>query len=152
MHGTMNGHSFSPRLMTVDDIEWALSVARMHYQGRYDENAVRAWLKERLPSPHMVFLRTDHAIGIAHLAMRFHMPSRPQAYLTLLYAEPGNHGREVLRIVQGLRDWATGKNAGKLFFGDFTGHDMAAIARILGGRLAGHTYVFDLDGDAQILG
>lgn len=152
MHGTMNGHNFQPRKWTVDDIEWALGLARIHYAGQYDEAAVRAWLHERLPNPGMVFLRTDHAIGVSHLQYRFHMPQRPQAYLTLLYAEPGNHGREVIRIVQGLRDWATEKQAGKLFFGDFTGHDMGAIAAILGGRLAGHTYVFDLDGNEKILG
>ena len=80
------------------------------------------------------------------------MPVRPQAYLTLLYAEPGNYGREVVRIMQALADWAKSKNAGKLWFGDFTGHDMLALSKLLGGRLAGHTYVLDLDGNEKILG
>lgn len=152
MHGTMNGHSFAPRRWTRDDIEWALSIGRSHYAGQYDEVAVRAWLKERLPEPNMIFLRTENAVGVSHLSYRFQNPTRPQAYLTLLYAEPGNHGRQVLRIMQGLAAWAAEKGAGKFWYGDVTGHDMAALTTLIGGRLAGHTYVLDLDGNSSILG
>lgn len=143
---------FRPRRWVRDDIEWALGLGRQFYDGRYDEPAVRAWLHARLDEPTMIFLRTQHALGVAHTQFRFQRPDRPQAYLDLLYAEPGNYGREILRIMQGLRDWATEQKAGKFWFGDFTGHDMGALAALLGGRLAGHTYIVDLDGDAMALG
>lgn len=140
------------RRMETDDIEWALSIGRNYYDGRYDEQNVRLWLHARLVEPSMVFLRSAHAVGIAHLAERYHAPGHVQAYLTLLYAEPGNHGREVLRILEALRDWAVEKKASKFWFSDITGYDLGAVLKLVGGRLAGHTYVVDIDNDPQALG
>lgn len=148
----MNQHTAWVRKMTTDDIEWALSIAREHYSGRYSEPSVRQWLHARLSEPTMCFLRSEHVAGVAHLAKRFQNPERWQAFLTALYAVPGNHGREVLRVVEGLRDWSKGHGAGKFWMGDITGHNLGSISRILGGRLAGYTYVVDLDGDPKALG
>lgn len=140
------------RRMQPADVDWAIDVAAQHYDGRFNASAVRAWALARLPEPAMVFLRSDHAFGVAHLGERYHAPGHKQAYLTLLYAEPGNHGLDVVRIMDGLRQWAAGQGVTKFWFGDVTGHDMAKLAKVLGGRLAGHTYVVDLDGDPASFG
>ena len=142
----------SLRPITPADIDWAIDLAAQHYDGRFDADSVRRWAAVRLSEPSMTFLRTDHAFGVAHLGERYYAPGHRQAFLTLLYAEPGNHGREVVRIMQGLRRWADGKGATKFWFGDVTGHDMAKLAGVLGGRLAGHTYVVDLDSDPTLFG
>lgn len=159
LHGDVKPREFEPipmkawvRRMTPEDIEWALSIGRNYYEGRYDEQGVRLWLHARLNDANMVFVRSAHAVGIAHLGARYYAPNNLQAFLTLLYAEPGNHGREVLRIVEALRDWATEKKAAKFWFSDITGYDLGALLKIVGGRVAGHTYVVDLDGDMQALG
>lgn len=148
----MNASAIWVRRWVADDIEWALSVGRSHYEGLYDEPNLRAWLKVRINEPMMCFLRSQHALGVAHLAYRVQTPKRPQAYLTLLYAEPGNYGRECLRLLEGLRDWASEKQAGKFWVGDSTGHDLGPVVKLIGGRFAGHTYVVDLDGDSKVLG
>lgn len=142
----------SVRPMTPDDVEWGLAISRQYYEGAYDENNARLWAHARLLEPNMVFLRSDHVLGVAHLAQRFQAPERMQAYLTLLYAEPGNYGREVLRVIQALKEWAVSKKAGKFWLSDVTGHDMGAVVKLVGGRLAGHTYVVDLDGSVETLG
>ena len=148
----MNASVTPVRLLTEDDIEWALGIGRLYYEGAYDENSVRLWLYARLKEPGMIFLRSEHAIAVAHLAQRFQMPGRFQAHLILLYSEPGNYGREVLRLMEALKQWALEKKAGKLWFGDVTGHDLGKIAGMIGGRTAGHNYVVDLDGDPKTLG
>ena len=157
LHGDVKPRAFAPekavvRRMEPEDIEWALGLGRHYYEGRYDEQAVRLWLHARLKEPTMVFMRSDHAVGIAHLGERYHAPGHLQAYLTLLYAEPGNYGREVLRIIEALRDWAGEKKAAKFWFSDITGYDLGAVLKLIGGREAGHTYVVDLDNDPIALG
>ena len=140
------------RRMLPSDIDWAIGLAKQHYGDKFDAVSVRTWALARLSEPAMVFLRTDHAFGVAHLGERYNAPGHKQAYLTLLYAEPGNHGLEVVRIMDGLRQWGKGVGVSKFWFGDVTGHDMAKLAKVLGGRLAGHTYVVDLDGDPAAFG
>jgi hypothetical protein len=161
LHGDVKPREFAPsqapvkafvRRMTPDDIEWALSIGRNYYEGRYDEQGVRLWLHARLSHPTMILLRSEHAVGIAHLGEHYHAPGHVQAFLTLLYAEPGNYGREILRLVEAIRDWAVEKKCSKFWASDITGYDLGALLKIIGGRTAGHTYVVDLDGDPNALG
>lgn len=148
MHGTL----YAVRRMTKPDIDWAVELASSYYEGRFNRDAVRAWGYARLAEPGMVFLRNEHAFGVAHLSERYIAPGHQQAYLTLLYAEPNTNGRAVLAIINALREWAVEKQATKFWFGDVTGHDMGKLATVIGGRLAGHTYVVDLDNDPNALG
>lgn len=151
LHGDVGGPRREPRpspstvrRMTAADVDWGVALGRTHYPGEFDEASVRAWALARIAEPSMVFLRTDHAFLVGHLAERYNAPGRKQAFLTLLYAEPGNYGREVLRLVEGLRDWAAERGAAKVWIGDVSGHDLGRIAEMLGGRFAGRTYVVDL--------
>ena len=137
------------RSVTPDDIEWGIALAGQHYSQEFDETAVRAWAHQRLSHPEIVFLRTDHAFGAANLAMRYSAPTRPQAYLTLLYAEKGVSGFELLRLINGLKEWALSKGATKFWLGDITGHDMGPLISRIGGVFAGSTYVVDLAGDGR---
>lgn len=148
----MNASIAWVRPFTPDDVEWAMRIGKTHYDGLFDEGNVRGWANARLNEPWMCWLRSEHAFGVAHLAYRFQSGTRPQAYLTLLYAEPGNYGRECLRILEALAAWAREKQAGKFWVGDTTNHDLGPVVKLIGGRLAGYTYVVDLDGDAEILG
>ncbi len=134
------------RRCTEADIEWMAQIAATHYPGEFDASSAAAWGRARMSNPEMTFLRGQHTFGIAHLARRFHAPSRVQAYLTLLYAEPGKTlSSEPFRIVKGLVAWARGEGATKFWLSDISGHDLGGFAKHLGGRLAGHTYVIDLD-------
>lgn len=134
------------RTCTEADIEWMSQIAHAHYPEEFDLKSVAAWGRERMGNPSMTFLRGERTFGIAHLARRFHAPDRVQAYLTLLYAEPGKTlSSEPFRIVKGLVDWAKEQGATKFWLSDISGHDLGAFAKHLGGRLAGHTYVIDLD-------
>ena len=110
------------------------------------------WCKARLKDPNMVFLRSDHAFGVAHLGVAYHAPKRIQAYMTLLYAEPHTNGFEILRLLSGLVGWAKFKGATKFRGGDITGHDLGPLYRRLGGMDAGKNYVIDLDGKGTSLG
>ena len=76
------------RRCTADDIDWMVEVATTRYPGQFDVEAVKAWGKERLVNPQMVFYRGKRSFGACHLANRFNAPSRKQAYLTLLYSIP----------------------------------------------------------------
>lgn len=138
--------------VTPEDVDWGMALGANHYKGKFDHESVKRWALARLAWPSMVFLRSNHVLGVAHLAERYYAPGHPQAFLTLLYSEPGNYGREIVRVLEGLSDWASSKGASKFWFGDITGHDMGKLATVVGGRLAGHTYVVDLDNDPQTLG
>ena len=142
----MNIETPQIRQCTEADIEWMAGIAHRHYPDEFDRESAAAWGRARMQNPDMTFLRGSRCFGIAHLAKRFHAPSRVQAYLTLLYAEPGkNLSSEPFRIVKGLVEWARGKGATKFWLSDISGHDLGVFAERLGGRLAGHTYVIDLD-------
>lgn len=149
----MNTHETGLRYWVEEDIDWALGIAIDHFGGEFDINSARAWAKERLKDKRMVFLRTEHAFGVAHLSVVFHAPKRIQAYMTLLYAEPKRtSGFELLRILTGLSTWAKSKGATKFRLGDITGYDLGPLVRRLGGEDAGKNYVIDLDGMGTSLG
>ena len=132
------------RPCTVDDIDWMVTLARTHYDGLFDEPQARLWVTARLKNSDMIFYRSENAFAVGHLAKRFNAPDRLQAFLTLLYAAPKS-GLEAYFVLQALASWAKDKGATKLWIGDSTGHDLGVFVKRLGGRLAGHTYVLDLD-------
>ena len=141
------------RKCTEADIEWMAQIAHAHYPDEFDLASVAAWGRERMNNPSMTFIRGERTFGIAHLARRFHAPARVQAYLTLLYAEPGKSlSSEPFRIVKGLVAWAKGQGATKFWLSDISGIDLGVFAEHLGGRLAGHTYVIDLDDNGKRYG
>ncbi len=145
------------RRCTDADIEWMVEVATTRYPGQFDVEAVKAWGKERLANPQMVFYRGKRSFGACHLANRFNAPSRKQAYLTLLYSIPVEAAslaasREPLRIAEKLVSWAKEQGATKFWFSDMTQTDLGRFAAVLGGKLAGHTYVIDLDGQGTPYG
>lgn len=139
------------RVCTPDDIEWMITVAREHYEGLFDIDEVRRWLAVRLKEPTMVFMRGPNSFGVAHTAVRFNAPTRLQGYMTFLYATAAS-GFETFRLLRALCDWTKARGATKFWIGDTTGRNLGAFAQRLGGRLAGHTYVVDLDDNPNPLG
>lgn len=142
----MNAQTGVIRLCTPDDVEWMIKVASSRYPGEFDPDQARVWVPQRLTSPDMLFIRGEHSFGVAHLARRFNAPDRVQAYLTLLYSDADNtHLLEPLMLVKNMKEWAVSKNASKFWMSDISGIDLGPFAKRIGGRLAGHTYVVDLD-------
>lgn len=138
------------RRCTEADIEWMVAIGEERYPGQFDTESVRAWGRERMVNPLMAFFRGERSFGACHLANRFNAPSRKQAYLTLLYSGKDSPSfalsLEPFFISQALIEWARGQGATKFWFSDMTGTDLGPFVKKLGGKLAGHTYVIDLDG------
>lgn len=145
------------RLCTEEDIPWMLQVAAEAYP---QTDAARSqpaidWIRERLKEPNLIFLRGDRAIGIANLVERFYAPGRLQCYLLFLYASKADglsNVWEPFRILDALADWGKENGASAFWYGDVTGFDFEAYAKRRGGRLAGKTYVIDLDGAGRAFG
>lgn len=143
------------RLCTPDDVEWMISIANGRYPGEFDPEQARAWVPARLKEPTMLFIRGERSFGVAHLAKRFNSPTRVQAYLTLLYSEPGfmrSLSLEPFQLIKRMIEWGKEKGATKFWMSDISGVDLGPFAKRLGGRLAGHTYVVDLDGEGNRYG
>ena len=156
----MNGaqHEVIPHISNIRrcveaDVPWMADIAHRRYPDEFDYESAKAWGYQQIKIPEMVFLRGERAFGVAHTARRFNAPKRLQAYLTLLYAEPAHTQLlEPYRIVEGLVDWARERGATKFWLSDISGVDLGAFAKRLGGRLAGHTYVIDLDAEGTRYG
>jgi len=137
----------------ADDIDWMADIAWRRYPDEFDFESAKAWGAARINDPQMRFVRGIRTFGVAHLARRFNAPKRVQAYLTLLYADPGKTlSTEPFRIVEALVAWAKEQGATKFWLSDISGCDLGPFAKRLGGRLAGHTYVIDLDSEGTRYG
>ena len=156
LHGDVNPRPLPPpaiRRCTQADVAWMAGVAHRRYPGEFDLKSAVAWAAQQVNNPQMVFIRGDRSFGVAHLARRFNAPSRVQAYLTLLYAEPGTTlPLEPFRVVEALVAWAREQGATKFWLSDISGCDLGPFAKRLGGREAGHTYVIDLDDEGTRYG
>lgn len=135
------------RVITEDDIDWVMELARARYEQRdYSDEAIRAWIRARLKEPSMHFIRGEHSAGCCHLARRYMEPTRWQAYLTILASiQAPSLSMEPYRIFEALVGWSKQQGATKFWASDITGHDLGSWVRRLGGREAGRTYVIDLD-------
>lgn len=143
MEGSVSRRS-AIRRCTEADVDWMVELAKSHYEEFFDHAQARAWGLARLKEPTMAFFRGSHAFIVGHLGRRFNAPTRVQAYMTLLYASP-EAGLEPYLLLRALAKWAAEQGATKLWIGTTTGYDFGIMALRLGGRLAGYTYVVDLD-------
>lgn len=141
------------RVCTEADFQWMIDTVLTRYPNAFDVEQARAWATARVKDDRMIFMRGDHSFGVAHLAKRFNAPKHWQAYLTFIYSiDQQGSPFERFRIVRALRDWAKDRGATKFWLSDITGNDLGPFALRLGGRLAGHTYVIDLDDNANSFG
>jgi hypothetical protein len=138
----------------VDDIDFLMDVAEVRYGPKdFDRPQARAWMAARMNSDIMAFFRGEHSGGCCHLSKHYMNPTKYQCFLTVLASKPSKSlSMEPFRICEAMVEWAREKGATKFWFSDITGHDLAPMVRHLGARVAGQTYVVDLDPDAGLYG
>ena len=154
MHAPLKGNI---RRCVAADIPWMLSLAQEAYPETDAATLPEAsqWIEARMKQPDIVFLRGERSVGVANLQQKFYAPGRLQAYLLFLYATREHSDFNVWEpfyILDALQQWAKLGKASCFWFGDVTGFDFEAYAKRRGGRLAGRTYVIDLDGAGRPFG
>ena len=151
LSGTSGGTDGARHLIrpcTPEDLAWMIDLAVARYPGGFDHAQAKAWIPTRMAQDNMFFVRGERGCGVANLIRRFNAPDRLQCYMLFIAAHPctGANLMEPFHLMDAMRDWGKDRGATAFWFSDITGYDFAAYAKRRGGRLAGHTYVIDLDG------
>jgi hypothetical protein len=119
------------RIVTKSDIPDLMRIARARY-GDFDQIAAKAWAERAIGQPDALFIRSDHAFGVAAMQPFFYNPDVEHARLVFLASSaPNPWAMEPYHILHDLVVWAKNRGAQTFSFGSDTGVDFGPFAKRL---------------------
>ena len=133
----LDSSAITVRWADKNDIEECLDFAMPRYAASFPHmtrDGLREWCRNLILDPNTVFLRTDHACGIAHFD-ECESVFEPMPIMTEIFvvAAEGAHPYEALSIYSEMKEIARRLGARAFDFGEATGVDLSSIATRVGG-------------------
>jgi hypothetical protein len=125
------------------DLDWLVASACFAYGSVVKDPAgTRAWMREQLVNPDIVFVRSRQSVVVATVTRRFYDPNKVFASVAFIWSARPSAG--IIHAIRGAKEWAKCRGAKRLQFHAGPHIKTAALAKRLGAVVDFTTYTLEL--------